>query len=201
MDKIFKVNKKLKYVLVIITIISLITGVLFIKILKNNDLSASIGALDEFIDNVSNNTLDYYLSLRSSLSTNILYVLLIWFLGVSIIGIPIILFIYFIKVFSIGFSLSVIVYKFGLKGLLYGFIYIFPHNILNIFIFLILSIKSISYSFNFTEKYFKKDKIDFSIDRVGHKKILLISIIGVILTSLYGTYLMPYLFKILLKFM
>lgn len=197
--KLFKVNKKLLYCMLIVTIVGVIAGSLFVTILKDADKTSVANSLETFISNVNSNDLDYSMSLKSSLITNISFVLLIWLLGISIIGIPIIIFLYFIKSFALGFTISSILINFKLRGLIYSFIYIFPHNIINLFIFTILSIYSIIYSFKLSDSFFKKSQIDFKPIIDKNKYILLISILVVILTSLYGTYIMPSLLKIVLN--
>lgn len=201
MDKIFKINKKLSYVLIIITVVGLISGMIFTFILKEADYNKVVESLNMFIDGVINDSLNYSLSLKSNLITNIIYVFIIWSLGISFIGIPIILSLYFIKVFSIGFTISSIMLNYGLRGLIYSFIYIFPHNILNIFIFGFLALYSVVYSFRLSNSFFKKESIDFKPILNKHKYVLLISLLGIIITSLYSTYIVPYILKIVLKFL
>ena len=185
--------------MIIITMIGILTGSLFITILKETDKESIINSLNIFFDNIVNNNLNYSLSFRSGLITNIIFVLSIWIFSVSIIGIPVILFMYFIKVFSIGLTISTIMSSYKIKGIIYALIYIFPHNILFIFILVILSINSIIYSFKVSSSFFKKESIDFKPILNKHKYVLLISIIVVLITSIYNTYIMPYLLKIVLN--
>ena len=199
MDKIFKINKKLSYSMIIITIVAILAGSLFITILKDNDIESITNSLNTFFDNIMNNNLNYGLSLKSSLITNMIFIITIWIFSISIIGIPVILFLYFIKVFSLGLTLSSLIYNYKAKGIIYALIYIFPHNILLIFVLAILSINSIKYSFKVSSGFFKKESVDFKPILDKHKYILLISIIFVLITSLYNTYIMPYLLKIVLK--
>ena len=140
MDKIFKKNKKLSYCITIITIIGILAGALFITILKETDKEAITNSLNTFFDNIINNNLNYKLSLKSGIITNTILVVSIWIFAISIIGIPVILFLYFIKVFGLGLTLSALIYNYKTKGIIYALIYIFPHNIINVLILAILSI-------------------------------------------------------------
>ena len=199
MDKIFRINKKIKYCMIIVTILGIIAGSLFITILKDTDKESITNSLNTFFENVKNNSLNYGISLKSGLITNTIFVLSIWLFAVSIIGIPVILFLYFIKVFGIGLTISAIISNYKAKGIIYALIYIFPHNILLIFILAILSINSVIYSFRVSSSFLKKESIDFRPILNKHKYILLISILTLIITSLYNTYIMPYLLKIVLN--
>ena len=198
--KIFRTNKKILYCMLIITIVAMLSGSLFITILNESDKGSITNSLNTFFDNIINNNLNYGLSIKSGLITNIIFVLAIWIFSVSIIGIPVILFIYFIKVFGIGLTLSAILYNYKAKGIIYALVYLFPHNILLIFILVLLAINSIIYSFKVSKSFFKKEAIDFEPILNKHKYMLLVSIIAVLLTCLYNTYIMPYLLKIVLKF-
>src|SRR5574344_1388352 len=197
--KIFKVNKKISYFLLIITIIAIISGSLLLILLKDNTKITVMSSIDTFFNNVINNTLDYHMSLKSCIITNILYVLIIWLFGISIIGIPVILIIYFIKTFTLGFTIAAIISKYGARGIIYSFIYVFPHNILNLFILNILAIYGMIYSFNLMNSFFKKQVIDFKPIMNNYKYVLIVSILITLLASLYGTYLMPYMLKIVLN--
>ena len=197
--KLFKVNKKLLYCITIISIIGIIAGALFITILNSVDKETVNNSLETFINNVSNNELNYSLSLRSNLISNFIFIFVVWILGMTIVGIPIIIFMYFIKTFILGFSLSAIIYKYGTKGIIYSFLYVFPHNILNLFIFAILLIHSLIYSFKLSKKLAEDENVNYKKNINKHKYVLLLSVIGVLLTSLYATYIMPYIFKIVLN--
>ena len=201
MDKVFKVNRKLSYFIIILTIVGIISGLIFTFILKESDYQKVMDSLDLFMSNVINDNLNYGLSLKSNMISNIIYVFIIWGLGISLMGLPIILFLYFIKTFSVGFIISAIMLKYGLRGLIYSFVYIFPHNILSVFIYGFLTLYSVIYSFRLSSSFFKKESIDFKPILNRHKYVLLIALLGVIIISLYSTYIMPYILKIVLKFL
>ena len=103
----------------IVSIIGIISGILFFTILKDADKETVYNSLETFLTNVNNNSLNYSLGLRSNLIVSLMYVILIWILGISIIGIPIIIFLYFTKVFVLGFTISSFTVKYGIKGILY----------------------------------------------------------------------------------
>ena len=199
MDK-FKISKKIKYMVIIISLIALISGVLFTYVLKDADKEALTGSIKGFIDSISTNTYSFKSFLKSHLFVNISYIVIVWILSISIVGFPIIGFLYFIKVFTLGITISGLIGEFGRKGIIYSFIYVFPHNIINIILFAVISIHSIIYSVKIAKKFLKKESIDFK-NNTYDKKLILICLLGVIVTSLYSTYIMPYIFKILLKIM
>ena len=133
MDKlktIIKDNKKSIIFLFILSAIALATGSIFAFMLNENDKKLVTDSISNFFNNI--NTLNSLETLRYASFNQALYIILIWLLGFSIIGIPIILFSFFLKIFTLGFSICNIIIMYNIKGILFSFLYIFPHHILNI---------------------------------------------------------------------
>lgn len=202
MDKIinlYKVNKKVLLCILVITLIGVISGSLFISILSNTDKATVVSSISSFFDDLNNNSINYSMALKTGLITNLLYILFIWIMGISIIGLPIVLFLYFTKTFILGFTLVSIITNYGVKGCVYAFFYIFPHQVINILIYAFLSIYALIYSSKIIYAFFKKQTIDFKPIISKYKYILVISILFITLTALYQTFVMPNLLKIVLK--
>ena len=137
MDKLklsIKRNKKLLVFLSVLGIIGIAAGSIFNIMLNETDKSLVSSYITNFFDNIANNTLDNVSALKNGFINEISYVLIIWLLGISVIGIPIILFMYFSKFFILGFSISSIISNYGFKGCLLTFGYIFPHKIISIIV-------------------------------------------------------------------
>lgn len=74
------------------------------------------------------------------------WVLLILVFGLSIVGLPLILIIDFIKGALIGFAVGYLVAQYSWKGLLFALISVAPHNLIVIPVLLISSVAAISFS-------------------------------------------------------
>lgn len=85
-------------------------------------------------------------SFADILSSHVKWVLLILVFGLSIVGLPLILIIDFLKGVLIGFSIGYLVGQFSWKGLFFAFISVAPHNIIVIPVMLISSVAAISFS-------------------------------------------------------
>lgn len=200
MDKlknIFKVNKRIILCLIVITIIGIISGSLFFYLLSNNDRETVIKSIEDFINNI--NSINYSICLKSNLVINLVLLLIIFIFSLTIIGIPIIIIIYYFKTFSLGFSLVAIISRYGFKGTLYAVIYLFPHNIISLLTFLVLSLYGLIYSFKTLHNFTKKTNINLNNSFAKLKTVLLISIIIIILCSLYQTFIMPKLLNFILN--
>ncbi len=202
LDKIkrnIQTNKNMLIFLSIIGIIGIIIGTILNIALNSEDSKLVSDFLNDFIYNIQNNTLNYKDSYINCLLSNLLYVIFIWLLGISVIGLPITLFIFFTKTFVIGFSIASIIANYKLKGCLLALSYIFPHMIINIFVYIILTMYSLSLSLKMLQTIVKKQTLDFKFIMRKYLKILIISIIAIIITAALEVFLTPILMKFVIS--
>lgn len=199
LDKIkgnISTNKNMLIFLSIIGIIGIIIGTVLNIALNQDDSKLVSEFLNNFIYNIQNNNLDYKGSFFNSLISNLGYIAFIWLLGISVIGLPITLFIFFTKTFVLGFSVSSIIANYKLKGCLLALSYIFPHMIINIFVYIVLTMYSLSLSLKIFQTIIKKQTLDFKFIMHKYLKILLISIIIIVITSAIEVFITPILMKL-----
>lgn len=196
-------QKKLYRIIITLMIFGIISGILFIFFISKESKTKALVSIKNFFDLMNTSTgINYCKSLLNTLVNNIGYVLLIWLLGISIIGLPITIVLAFMKSFIVGFSISSIISCYKAKGILGAFLYVFPHQIIILFIYLLLSFYSISFSIKLFKSLFLKQTINFRVVMQKYIKILLISLISIIIVSLYEVFISTYfikLFTMLLK--
>src|SRR5699024_7580232 len=123
-------------------LILFITGIIFGAIIGNSmnvtqklDL---IFYLEQFFGKISGehpiHTLDI---LKSSSMYHIKYLLLLFILGLSVIGLPVLWILLFLKGIVVGFSVGFIVNQLGMKGLLIAALSIAPQNLVIIPIYIV----------------------------------------------------------------
>ena len=148
-----------------------------------------------FLNIKDNKNINYFGNLLNSFLNNNLYLIIIWLLGLSIIGIVLNNFIIFFKSFVIGFSIGSIINVYLYKGIIGALIYIFPHHIINILVYVVL----IYHANNFSIKLFKTLflKQDNKIKELMPKylKILLYCFIALSISALLETFLSPFIIK------
>ncbi|MDD3453420.1 MAG: stage II sporulation protein M [Bacilli bacterium] len=193
-------NKKYLKILFIIFIIGIISGSVFTCYLSSNDQLLAKNYVSSFINNIKDNNLNYIDCLKNNLISNIPIIVIIWILGISIIGIPINLFLYFIKSFIIGFSISAFILKYKAIGIIYSLCYIFPHHIINFILYSTLLLYSLKFSSILIYSIINKKEISFKNIINKYLKIFIITFIGIIITSLLETYLVPIIFNKILLF-
>lgn len=185
-----KKDKKIYISLIIVMIISFVFGLFFITILTDSDKSLVLNHISLYFDNIKSGS-----NLYNNIMNNNITVILLWILGFSIIGFPIIICMLFYKGFTLMFSITSIIYNFRVNGILLSLIYVFPHLILNLLFYFIVSFYSFKLCLNLIGTIFNKTKIKSNF----YKKyiiVLIVSILFVTISALYETYLLPYLIKL-----
>lgn len=196
LKKEFKLNKKTLKFLIGISILGFIFGSIFIIIISNTDKILVKDYIKSFIKNIDK--INYFDIFKNTIITNLLFIIIIWLLGMSVIGIPVNIFYYFLKSFIIGFTCVSFVLTYHLKGLIFSLIYIIPHNLVNLAVFTILVYYSFWFSILLIYSILKKKNINFKPFTIKYIKILLFSIIIILITSIYETFILPNIIKSLL---
>ena len=194
-----KYDKKLVAFMIVLVLIGIITGTFFTLILNGNDKKLVIEYIESFVESISNNKLVFQDTLKNALISNMVYILSVWILGISIIGLPVIVLITFWKSFVIGFSISSFIITYGIKGCILSFIYVFPHFIINLLFFIILSTYAIRLSLKLVSTILNKKSLDFKLIINKYFNILLICTIIIILSVLYEVFIMPIIIKFIVS--
>ena len=191
-------KEKKKYIFLIsIVVIGIVIGIVFSNILSDNDKILVENKLTTYFLNIKNNKEINYLSnfLNSFLNNNIVLIT-IWILGLSIIGLVFNIFILFFKSFVVGFGIGSIINIYLYKGIIGSIIYIFPHIIINLFVFIVL----VYYANNFSMKLFRllflKKDIKFKEVMNKYLKILLYAFFLLLISSILETFLSPIITKL-----
>jgi len=202
MDKLFNlVRFDKRYVLfcLILVILGIVCGSLFIVILNSSDKSLVIEYIETFIDTIKNNNFNYIDTLKNTLIINYLIIIIISILGFTYFLAPLNILILFYKSFVIGFSLSSFMLVYKIKGLLLSIIYIFPHLIINILLFSLLIAFTLKLSIKMINSIIKKKDVNM---RVYFNKYLytgLFIFIVLTISSLYESFVSPYLLKLVVN--
>ena len=194
MDKLI-VNKKLFLFLVIFSLTAIVLGSVFVVLLAKDNSLTITSKTKEFIEQI--NQLNYFESFKNVFSYNLLFLIIIWLIGISIIGIPITLILFFIKTFSLGFTISSFIITYKTKGVLINLIYIIPCQIINLIISIYLISISLIISFKLLESILKKKTISFNF-MSSYKKVLFFTILIFLLSNLYEIFVMPHILNFVL---
>lgn len=190
-----RIDKNLLLFLLVLGLIGIIAGSVFVTILNGEDKMLVNEHLNIFLNNIENNKIDYLFVLKNNIGTNLLYIILIWLLGISVIGLPVILIMFFSKVFILGFSIGSIISCYGIKGSIFALAYVFPGQVLSLIGISFITMYAMSFSFKLIYAILKKKTIDFRIMINRYLIILVMILILIVLMNLYDTFIMPNIVK------
>lgn len=201
LDKIkerMKNSKKMVVFFIVLLFIGIIAGTFFSLVINKNDKILVNETVQSFFQTIQNKELNFFEVLKNTVFDNISNTILIWLFGISIIGIPIILFLYFSKAFILGFSLGSILLQYSYKGIILSFFYIFPHQVFNLILYTFLMLYALSLSIKLFFVLIKRKTIDFKPIMNRYILVLGITVTGFLLSALYEAYLMPKILEFIL---
>ena len=201
-NNIFKLiipNTRTNIVIFSIFIIGVITGSIFISIINTNDKALVVEHISKFFNSINSSSYSYLDSLKDMLSLNYFYIIVIWVLGLSILGILVNIFLTYLKGFIIGFTTSSLIITYGFKSLPAVILYIIPHTIINTLVIIILTIYSVTFSRYLFIQIFQKKDMKTKNFMKKYIIILLLAIGLTLISSLSEVYLFPTLLKLIIK--
>lgn len=202
MDKLrsnIRINKNLFVFLVVIIAVGVASGSIFVTVLNDSDKTMVSDYLNNFFNNLNSNNLNYSGTLINTLIFTIGLAILIWILGISVIGFILILLFLFIKAFALGFSVGSIIINFNFKGILIALAYVVPHHIIDLMIYLLISSYALVLSYRLISSFTKKKSFDFKGIFNRYLFILGFSLIILLFSALYEVYLAPSLINMIVN--
>lgn len=186
LDHIYK-NIKVYMVIILLFIIGITLGVIFVNNIGETELTEVNEYIMGFVNSLKQ---DYHIDkvqlLKKSLLDNLLLVLSMWFLGLAVVGIPIVLGILIYRSFCIGYTISAAIAVLGTqKGIMFLFSTIFLHNLIFIPVIIFMTVSCIK-----LYKSIMKDKRreNIKIEIIRHTIISIILFLLLCISSLIEVY-------------
>lgn len=136
---------------------------------------------------------------RQSFLHNVKYLGLMWLLGISIIGLPLIFVLLFMKGVVVGFSVGFLVNQMGWSGFLLSFVSVLPQNIIIIPAFIFIGAISASFSLTLIRKIFMRQTSSMQFQMIpflSRYVIFLVVAIGIVtIAASIEAYLSPNLME------
>lgn len=193
-------SKKINFFVLSIIILGVTFGAVFTNIIGFNDKTLVIDKVKMFIDNINSGAIDSLLAFKNGISINLIYVILIWILGMTCIGVLFNIFLLFTKSFIFGFSVASFILTYSYKGILLSLLYLLFGQLLNMVVIMLLTIYSIMFSSKLIKLIFKNQgNHDILKFFKNYLLILMAAIIISIISALLEAFLLPALIKIIIK--
>ena len=192
-------NTNLFVFLLVLVLVGVGAGAILSLILNESDKKLVTEYLNNFMTSVSNGNFQFNISFFNTMIFTLGFALIIWIFGISIVGILLILPFLFIKSFVLGFSIGSILINFKFKGVIVALIYVVPHHVINILIYILVSAYSIMISYRLISSMKCKKTFDFKVFMNRYTFILEFSLLILFATSLYEVFILPRLLGIVIN--
>ena len=192
-------SKKINIFAICILFIGITFGAIFANIIGMNDRILVIDKIKLFISNINTNSLNSILVLKNTAIINLIYIILIWLLGLSLVGIILNIGLLFIKSFIFGFSIAAFIITYSYKGIILSLLYLIFGELINVLIISVLTIYSIMLSYQLFLMILKNNNVNIRKLIKNYILILIFSIIISIISSLSLSLLLPALIKLIIR--
>lgn len=191
-------QKKIYLSIIITIVLGIICGIFYNLILSKSDHTLITNQLNSFFDAIKKNDINYIPMLINSLIGNLSLVILIWLLGISIIGLPLIYILCFGKGFLLSFSIVSILTTYKFKGIILAVCYLIPGPIIFLLYLIFLGFSSAFFSKKLFSYLFLKQDISLRHSMKRYLQVLLVSVVVAGCCSLFDTLFMPNFLKLFL---
>lgn len=191
-------KNKYKYAfLITIIIVGFITGIICSNILSYNDQKEISEIVKTYFINLKNGKeINYFNNLLNNTLVNYFYLVLLFVFGLSIIGIILNPFILYFKSFILGFSVGIVINIYSFKGIVFGILYLFPHQIINLITYILLSFYGIKLSIRLFKSLFLRKTCNYQEFMKKYFKVLGLSCGVLLISSLYETFFYDFIMKV-----
>lgn len=178
----------------IIMLMGVVFGVLMVHSLAYEQKQEISSFLDSFLQMLGQGRLNGQDGeMIKSMLSNLKWLLLIWILGLSVIGLPFILLLNFLKGVLIGFSVTYLVQQLSWHGLLLAMASMAPQYMVMIPAFIMCSVASIAFSIYVVKQRFVQPPGEVLPHLLQYTIITFVFMVLTVFVSLFEVYITPYL--------
>lgn len=197
-----KTHAKLFLFTAALLLVGIIFGALVVNALSQEQKIELYHQLQGFITAVNDNQMaNSSLVTWDSLAKNLKMVGLIWILGLSIIGLPFIVVLIFLKGFMIGFTVGFLVDQFAEKGLLFAVLAVFPQNIIAVPSLIVAGVAGIAFSLLLIRSRFSHAHTPLYHWFLAYSALMLVIALLLALASFIEGYVSPVLMKLVAPYL
>lgn len=153
----FREHSSIYLFVVVLFLMGVIFGAVIVNSLSFTQKEDLFYYLSQFFGQVSDGNVAAANDLfKQSFFHNTKFIGLMWILGISIIGLPVILILLFMKGMVVGFTVGFLVNQMGWDGFLLSFVTVLPQNLIIIPVFIVASTISVAFSLKMISRQFMK---------------------------------------------
>lgn len=196
----FGVHFQKNFWLYVVSLLCLCTGIVLgiytVKYMGEFEKTDLINYFMSFNESIASKNINNKFIFFEAIKNNIPIIFAVWLLGLTIIGIPVILVINIVKGFTIGFTISFIISGMGIKGLWVAMLGVLPQNIIYIPCIIICSVLAMEFSLSkITGRISNVKTIHGGVDSLNYSITFFIVTLAMLLGFIIEAYLTPNLIK------
>lgn len=192
-------NIKSYFIVMMIFLIGIIVGVILINHMGEEKLTEIQNYMTEFMVAIQDGyQIDRGELLKNSILDNLILVISMWFIGSTIIGLPIVFGIVLYRGFCIGYTISSVIAIFGVqKGIAFSVVTMLFQNIIFIPVLFVLTVSAIRLYQSIMKD---KRKENVKMEMIRHTIYSVLSFVMLVLSSAMEVYLSSNLFMMFASF-
>ena len=197
----FREHSSIYLFVVVLFLMGVIFGAIVVNSLTFSQKEDLAYYLSQFFGEVSNGKVaaskDVF---AQSLFDNSKFIGMMGILGISIIGLPVILIVLFMKGLVIGFTVGFLVNQMGWNGFLLSFVSVLPQNFIIIPVFIITATVAVSISLKMIRRQFMKKISEPILPLIGrYALVFIVAGLFLVIAALFEAYISPSLMKTVIE--
>jgi stage II sporulation protein M len=194
-----RANLNRYFLLLVVFVIGVSAGAFTVNGLSTLQKDELIQYLKGFFHIMDKQNINSSELLMVSVQENAKTIVLLWLLGITIIGIPFIFLLILVKGFIVGFSSGFIIKMMGFKGVLFSLLTFFPKEIIIVPCIIALGVNGINFSLNMIKSKSIKQvlKQNLRMDFLGYSLFTVFFSVFILVGTLIETYIVPVFIRII----
>ncbi|EGO63643.1 stage II sporulation protein M [Acetonema longum] len=186
------------FFMILIFVSGVVIGALAVKTLPNEQKTELVGYLQVLFQGLigQNGGWDHQDMLGNVLWSYTKMIGILWILGFTIIGIPIVLFIIFTRGFIVGFTVGFLINEYIVKGLIFALVSVLPHSLLSVPAVIITGVSSVAFSLMLARRKLR-DHASFLSEAIGYSAVCFFMLLVLWFTAFIEVYLSPVFMKLI----
>ncbi|AZR73434.1 stage II sporulation protein M [Anoxybacter fermentans] len=185
-------NLPIMFFVLFIFIAGVVFGALAIRTLDYIGKKELVDYLSTFFNGLAGKFNDeYQVNLWDSIWLNIKTIIIMWLLGLSLIGMPLIPGLVFLRGFVIGFTVGFLVHELSFKGMLFALVSILPQNLIIVPATILAGVIAIFFSITILKSLITKRPINFGHYLISYSVFMILIGGMMVVASLIEAFITP----------
>ncbi|SHE44912.1 stage II sporulation protein M [Seinonella peptonophila] len=192
----FQTQKSLYLFVTVLLMMGVIFGAVLVNVLDGTQKEGLLNYLGYFFQGLRQNEIaDPEIMFQHAIGDHLKTVGIMWILGISIIGMPVILILIFLKGLVVGFTVGFLVHQLSWKGFWFAFVSVVPQNLFIIPAMIIIAVLGLHFSITLVRNRLIKHRGRIYPQFVSYSLVVTMLVGSLLVAAGMEAYLSPWLMK------